>query len=96
LYERGSDLWYATIADLKPAEFLKAVSTLKTARFPLDGKWVAYSSNESGKWEVYVTTFPDAHGKWPVSTRGGTQFLGNAQHKEPHSARICVHPRERI
>jgi eukaryotic-like serine/threonine-protein kinase len=82
LYERGADLWYATVADLKPIQFLKAVSTLKTARFSPDGKWVAYSSNESGKWEIYVTTFPDAHGKWQVSTAGGTQPRWRGDGKE--------------
>jgi len=82
LYERGADLWYATVADLKPTQFLKAVSTLKTARFSPDGKWVAYSSNESGKWEIYVTTFPDAHGKWQVSTAGGTQPRWRGDGKE--------------
>jgi serine/threonine protein kinase len=82
LYERGADLWYATVADLKPAQFLKAVSTLKTARFSPDGKWVAYSSNESGKWEIYVTTFPDAHGKWQVSTGGGTEPRWRGDGKE--------------
>jgi serine/threonine protein kinase len=82
LYERGADLWYATVADLRPAQFLKAVSTLKTARFSPDGKWVVYSSNESGKWEIYVTTFPDAHGKWQVSTAGGTQPRWRGDGKE--------------
>jgi hypothetical protein len=82
LYERGADLWYATVADLKPVQFLKAVSTLKTARFSPDGKWVAYSSNESGKWEIYVTSFPDGHGKWQVSTAGGTQPRWRGDGKE--------------
>jgi len=34
--------------------FLKATSLLKNAQFSRDGKWVAYASNESGKWEIYV------------------------------------------
>ena len=34
---------------------------------------MAYASNESGKWEIYVTSFPDAHGKWQVSSGGGEQ-----------------------
>ena len=38
-----------------------------------DGKWVAYASDESGSWEVYVTTFPGAAGKWQVSRGGGTE-----------------------
>jgi Tol biopolymer transport system component len=82
LYERGADLWYVSIPDMKPAEFLKATSTLKTARFSPDGKWVAYSSSESGKWEIYVTSFPDAHGKWQVSNAGGTQPRWRGDGKE--------------
>src|SRR5437763_16219752 len=38
-----------------------------------DGKWVAYESDESGSWEIYVTTFPGAAGKWQVSRGGGTE-----------------------
>ena len=71
LYERGADLWFITVPELQPTQFLKASSTLKGARFSPDGKWVAYSSNESGRWEVYVTSFPEAHGKWQVSNAGG-------------------------
>jgi serine/threonine protein kinase len=72
LYERGADLWFVTVPEFHPARFLKASSTLKGARFSPDGKWVAYSSNESGRWEIYVTSFPEAHGKWQVSNAGGT------------------------
>ncbi len=73
LYERGTDLWFLTIPELRPAQFLKATSSLKNGRFSPDGKWVAYSSNESGRWETYVTSFPEAHGKWQVSNVGGDQ-----------------------
>jgi serine/threonine protein kinase len=38
-----------------------------------DGKWAAYASHESGDWEIYVTTFPAAAGKWQVSRGGGTE-----------------------
>jgi len=37
-----------------------------------DGNYLAYVSNESGRWEVYVTRFPSGEGKWQVSTDGGT------------------------
>jgi Tol biopolymer transport system component len=40
-------------------------------QFSPDGAWVAYSSLESGQWEVYVQAFPEASGKWQISTRGG-------------------------
>ncbi len=36
-----------------------------------DGQWLAYASNESGQFEVYVTQFPAMDGKWQVSTDGG-------------------------
>ena len=47
-----------------------------------DGKWVAYASNESGEWEIYVTTFPDASGKWQVSRGGGSEPRWRADGKE--------------
>ena len=39
--------------------------------FSPDGRWVAYSSNESGRYEVYVTPFPEAGRRWQVSQEGG-------------------------
>ena len=39
----------------------------------LDGRWIAYQSNESGRDEVYVRPFPDvASGKWQISSAGGS------------------------
>ena len=41
-----------------------------------DGEWIAYQSNESGQYEVYVRPFPGVDGgRWQVSTDGGTQPL---------------------
>jgi Tol biopolymer transport system component len=73
LYTRGTDFWFATLPELKSTIFLKAPSVLKNGQFSPDGKWVAYASNESGKWEIYMTSFPGARGKWQVSLRGGEQ-----------------------
>ena len=47
-----------------------------------DGKWAAYASDESGTWETYVTTFPDAAGKWQVSRGGGTEPRWRGDSKE--------------
>jgi Tol biopolymer transport system component/tRNA A-37 threonylcarbamoyl transferase component Bud32 len=39
-----------------------------------DGRWLAYSSNESGSFEIYVRPFPETtSAKWQVSTAGGTE-----------------------
>src|SRR5215831_11887083 len=41
--------------------------------FSPDGKWLAYDSDESGQWEVYIVPFPQGEGRWQVSTGGGQQ-----------------------
>ena len=53
--------------------FLGGASSQTNGQISPDGKWVAYASNESGEWEIYVTTFPAAAGKWQVSRGGGTE-----------------------
>jgi eukaryotic-like serine/threonine-protein kinase len=82
LYIRGTDLWFLTLPQLKSSLFLKAVSVLRNGQFSADGKWVAYASNETGKWQIYVTSFPDARGKWQVSTGGGEQPRWRGDGKE--------------
>jgi len=47
-----------------------------------DGKWVAYASDESGTWEIYVTSFPGAAGKWQVSRGGGIEPRWRGDGKE--------------
>jgi Tol biopolymer transport system component len=82
LYTRGTDLWFLTFPELKSNAFLKAVSDIRNGQFSPDGKWVAYASNETGKWEIYVTSFPDARGKWQISTGGGEQPRWRGDGKE--------------
>jgi serine/threonine-protein kinase len=41
------------------------------AVFSPDGRWFAYSSNESGRPEIYVSPFPGPGGKWQISATGG-------------------------
>ena len=36
-----------------------------------NGKWLAYVSDESGRWEIYVVPFPHGSGKWQISSAGG-------------------------
>ena len=82
LYSRGAELWFVALSDSKAREFLKTNAVLKNGQFSPDGKWVAYTSNETGKWEVYVTSFPDAHGKWQISKGGGEQPRWRGDGKE--------------
>jgi serine/threonine protein kinase/Tol biopolymer transport system component len=59
----------------KPEQFLKSNFTDAGPSFSPDGRWLAYQSNESGKYEVYVRAFPAPSsgrgGKWQVSNNGG-------------------------
>ena len=57
LYNRATDLWFVTFPERKNSLFLKAESVLSNGQFSPDGKWVTYASNESGKWEIYLTSF---------------------------------------
>jgi Tol biopolymer transport system component/predicted Ser/Thr protein kinase len=54
-----------------PVRFLSSASEQMHANFSPDGRLVAYTSNESGTFQVYVQTFPLSNRKWPVSTKGG-------------------------
>ena len=59
----------------KVQPFLQSPSNQTQARFSPDGHWVAYTSNESGRDEIYVQPFPATGGKWMISTEGGSYPL---------------------
>ncbi len=57
----------------KPIVFLHTESDERDGAFSPDGKWIAYSSDESGSYEVYVQPYPATGAKWQVSKDGGTR-----------------------
>jgi len=59
--------------DRKSRPFLQTNFIEAQGRFSPDGHWVAYISNETGRFEVYVQSFPTAGAKVAVSTGGGSQ-----------------------
>ena len=68
------DLWVLPMTgDQKPFLYLQSLNNEDHPRFSPDGRFVAYTSDERGKWEVYVQTFPASGGKWIVSVNGGAQ-----------------------
>jgi eukaryotic-like serine/threonine-protein kinase len=67
------DIWVLpTTGDRTPYPYLASMFSEVDARFSPDGKWVAYTSDESGRDEVYIRSFPAARDKTQVSTVGGT------------------------
>ena len=55
----------------KPTQFLRMSFRQWDPAFSPDGRWIAYQSDESGQFEVYVRPFPGPGGKWQISTTGG-------------------------
>jgi Tol biopolymer transport system component len=57
----------------KPFVVAQSAATEDQGQFSPDGRWVAYTTNESGQSEIYVVPFPPAAGggKWMVSRGGG-------------------------
>ncbi len=67
-----TDLWIVpTFGDRKPVPFLNSEFREANGTFSPDAKWVAYQSDESQRFEVYVRPFGEAQGKWQVSLNGG-------------------------
>ncbi|MBI4906854.1 MAG: serine/threonine-protein kinase [Acidobacteria bacterium] len=64
----------------KPREYLKTRAAEGFGAFSPDGRWVAYSSQESGRPEIYVQGFPERSGKWLVA--GGSNPHWRADGKE--------------
>ncbi len=72
--DRGEDrLYVVDVASGKSTQLLPGAANHSDGQISPDGKWLAYQSDESGTWEIYVTTFPAAQGKWQVSQGGGTE-----------------------
>ena len=65
------DLWFINVADKKAEPLVESPAIEALPRFSPDGRYVAYGSDEGGRLEVYVTTFPKSASKWKISTNGG-------------------------
>jgi Tol biopolymer transport system component len=78
----GVHLLLVKPADSSSKPFLAGNGNQSNGQISHDGKWVAYASDESGQWEVYVSTFPAGVGKWQVSRGGGTEPRWRADGKE--------------
>jgi Tol biopolymer transport system component len=68
----GFHLWVLPFeGERKPFPFLNTGFDEGSGQFSPDGKWVAYMSDESGRFEIYVASFPGPGGKHLVSVAGG-------------------------
>ncbi len=82
----GAGIWALPMTgDKKPISILQSPSPqarIVQYRLSPNGRWLAYSSTESGREEIYVTHFPSGGGRWQVSQSGGTFPAWRSDNKE--------------
>ncbi len=78
----GYDIWVLRLSDRKAQAFLRTPFHESAPRFSPDGRWLAYISDETGRYEVYVQPYPGPGGKWQISTEGGTEPVWNPNGRE--------------
>ena len=73
--ESGSDIYLLNVRDRSVTPYLNSRFSEGYPEFSPDGRWMAYASNESGRYEVYVQPFPGGGGKRQISSEGGSEPL---------------------
>jgi Tol biopolymer transport system component len=83
-FNPDADVWTLNLSDQKAALFLKTNVRDFGGRFSPDGRWLGYTSQVTGRYEVYVRPFPanEAGGQQMVSLGGGTSPLWRRDGKE--------------
>lgn len=77
------EMWVLPLeGDRKPQRLVEGNFVAANGRFSPDGRWVAYNSDETGRQEIYVTSFPKGAGKWQISGNGGTLPIWSHDGKE--------------
>ena len=78
----ASGLWLTTMPGSRSVPFRNDRFRYPQAALSPDGHWVAYASNQSGRYEIYVESFPTPGRRVQVSTDGGTQPRWRRDQKE--------------
>jgi Tol biopolymer transport system component len=76
------DIWVLSVADRKTHPYLQTEFSESWPKVSPDGRWLAYTSDESKQSEVYVQSFPSPGGKWKVSVDGGSRPVWSRDGKE--------------
>jgi serine/threonine-protein kinase len=69
----GADIWILRLSDRSSRPFLEAPGDQGAPKFSPNGRWLAYTSDESGNREIYVQPYPGPGGKWQISVDGGVE-----------------------
>jgi Tol biopolymer transport system component len=82
LFESATSLAWFDVKSQEGHVLVSGKEELADAKISPDGKYVAYATNETGDWEVYVSPFPQAESKWQVSRGGGEEPRWRGDGKE--------------
>jgi Tol biopolymer transport system component len=70
----GNDTWIFDTVDKKETPFVESPFDKIHARLSPNGRWIAYSTNDSGMYQVVVQSLPDPNGgKWQITSQGGVE-----------------------
>jgi Tol biopolymer transport system component len=70
--DQGTNVTYVAVSGAKGTPYLQGPFNEQNGHVSPDGRWIAYQSDESGRFEIYVRPFPNAEGgKWQISNTGG-------------------------
>jgi serine/threonine protein kinase len=71
-----ADLWIFAVDEGEARSFITGDFDEGYGRFSPDSSWLGYLSNESGRYELYLTRFPGGEGKWQLTKIGADWILG--------------------
>ncbi len=80
-FDGVDDVWVLP-KDGEPTRLLETPASERSARFSPDGKWLAYVSDETGEFQVYVIPFPGPGPRVTVSVNGGLSPIWSSDGKE--------------
>lgn len=73
--ETSDDVWALTTQDRKATRFPGTPFNEMPTSLSPDGRWIAYRTNETGRNEIYIQSFPASGRKWQISLNGGSRPL---------------------
>jgi DNA-binding winged helix-turn-helix (wHTH) protein/Tol biopolymer transport system component len=79
---RCSEIWALSLSREPPMRLVESLAMVDEPRLSPDGRWLVYSANDTGRWEVYAQPFPGMTQRRRISTNGGSQPRWRRDRKE--------------